>query len=626
VTRRTVIGCACVVALALLVPTVAAGAERFERFYLPGSGPDSGTVAQGPDGNVWTGRGHALVSVDSDGHVHRRPTPGLTPAFLAAGAGGSLWFVDSDRNRVARLDAHGDLTTIPQSAELEPDGPLTLGPDGAMWLVELEAGAIARIAPDGTVSRIPLPGLRPWSITAGPDGNVWFTADAHKAGTSLFVGRLTAAGALATFPLKGDLVDFQQITAGADGNLWVATDGPLARVTPQGEISYVHAGGLGSQAVAAGPDGNIWYSTLSWVGWVSPTGAKRQHYGAAFGTAIGYGCGAVTLPGESLAFTADGVLWAASFEDRAIDRLATGPRRPPPVRRLIARHGAMRDANSMVRGRAGSVWIGTRGAIMHVLESGRRRVYHPALHDWAPALARAPHGGVWFVYADGIGRLSASGRVHRYPIGSGIGTLAPGSAGMVWFTDQPRRAIGVLTASGHVSRIPLSRTAAPGTIALGRHGRHWVTDDHHAIWRVGRRGAVRRFSLRDGADPTALALGRDGNLWFTEFEGRRIGRITPAGRIREFRVKGSPAAITRGPDGAMWFNTAEAHGGDWGGGLGRITYAGRVDEFPVRPTCDVDVLGLVAGPHRRLWFSEIHGPTAVGEMDLRRLSEAGALP
>ena len=49
-------------------------------------------------------------------------------------------------------------------------------------------------------------------------------------------------------------------------------------------------------------------------------------------------------------------------------------------------------------------------------------------------------------------------------------------------------------------------------------------------------GVVTEFSagISRGQRPAGITAGPDGNLWFTEFDGNRIGRITPAGVVTEF--------------------------------------------------------------------------------------------
>ncbi|MGB7587935.1 MAG: hypothetical protein WBM00_04425, partial [Solirubrobacterales bacterium] len=61
---------------------------------------------------------------------------------------------------------------------------------------------------------------RPFGITAGPDGNVWFTEnwpEAHK------IGRITPDGQITEFSLSS-AANLDSITTGPDGNLWF-TDG-----------------------------------------------------------------------------------------------------------------------------------------------------------------------------------------------------------------------------------------------------------------------------------------------------------------------------------------------------------------------------------------------------------------
>src|SRR5207302_4789039 len=64
-----------------------------------------------------------------------------------------------------------------------------------------------------------------------------------------------------------------------------------------------------------------------------------------------------------------------------------------------------------------------------------------------------------------------------------------------------------------------------------------------------------------GSGPYGITAGPDGNLWFTEYFGNRIGRITPAGVVTEFRagLTGfTPSGIAIGPDGNLWFTEDNA--------------------------------------------------------------------
>jgi hypothetical protein len=56
-------------------------------------------------------------------------------------------------------------------------GAITAGPDGNLWFTEPDANQIGMITPDGQITEfaVPTANSRPEFITAGPDGNLWFT-------------------------------------------------------------------------------------------------------------------------------------------------------------------------------------------------------------------------------------------------------------------------------------------------------------------------------------------------------------------------------------------------------------------------------------------------------------------
>jgi virginiamycin B lyase len=58
---------------------------------------------------------------------------------------------------------------------------ITAGPDGNLWFTEALANKIGRISTAGVVTgefAVPTAGSSPQGITAGPDGNLWFTEEA----------------------------------------------------------------------------------------------------------------------------------------------------------------------------------------------------------------------------------------------------------------------------------------------------------------------------------------------------------------------------------------------------------------------------------------------------------------
>src|SRR5438445_311205 len=81
---------------------------------------------------------------------------------------------------------------------------------------------------------LPAAGSEPDMITAGPDGNLWFTeANGNK------IGRITTRGAITEYPVPTAASGPEGITAGPDGNLWFAEEvgNKIGRITTRGAIT-----------------------------------------------------------------------------------------------------------------------------------------------------------------------------------------------------------------------------------------------------------------------------------------------------------------------------------------------------------------------------------------------------
>src|SRR5262249_61666781 len=76
--------------------------------------------------------------------------------------------------------------------------------------------ALLLVAPCLSAGRLVVNGLRVFanSLTAGPDGDIWFT------GTG--IGRITPAGGIKVFTLADLGVGARSITSGPGGKLWFA--------------------------------------------------------------------------------------------------------------------------------------------------------------------------------------------------------------------------------------------------------------------------------------------------------------------------------------------------------------------------------------------------------------------
>src|SRR6266536_966035 len=119
----------------------------------------------------------------------------------------------------------------------------------------------------GTITEFSTPTANsgPFGITAGPDGNLWFTETATNK-----IGRITTAGGITEVPLPATCAStyhcgLDGITAGPDGNLWFTefNVNTIGRITPSG--SFPGAFGIptaksGPRGITAGPDGNLWFA------------------------------------------------------------------------------------------------------------------------------------------------------------------------------------------------------------------------------------------------------------------------------------------------------------------------------------------------------------------------------
>ena len=167
-------------------------------------------------------------------------------------------------NFIERTTPSGVITEFPVSIGLS-GANITAGPDGNLWFTSV--GNIGRITTSGVVTVFPTPagktGRLPGDITAGPDGNLWFTDQSNDA-----IGRITPTGMVTEFSLPPvtQMAGPFSITAGPDGNLWFTRHNAftvgapsldqIGRITPSGTITlFAVTPGSQPQYITAGSDG-----------------------------------------------------------------------------------------------------------------------------------------------------------------------------------------------------------------------------------------------------------------------------------------------------------------------------------------------------------------------------------
>jgi streptogramin lyase len=99
-------------------------------------------------------------------------------------------------------------------------------------------------------------------ITVGRGENVWYTTSNGSSGS---IGRISPSGTFTTFTGTG--TDFpHQITAGPDGNIWFTNYGnnTIGRITPSGVVTDFSGPGIsGPEGITVGPDKALWFTNHS---------------------------------------------------------------------------------------------------------------------------------------------------------------------------------------------------------------------------------------------------------------------------------------------------------------------------------------------------------------------------
>jgi virginiamycin B lyase len=327
---------------------------------------------------------------------------------------------------------------------------IVAGPDGNLWFTESNGNKIGRIKPDGSIKEFDLPnaGSEPYGITVGADGNLWFTERAGNA-----IGRMTTNGDfLPEFPVPTPGAQPWGITATADGSIWFTEENVdmIGQVSPLGFITeYPLTPGTFPTWIAAGPDGNVWFTEE-----------------------IGNAIGRIRTAGE---------VHVKLF--------------PVPTEQALP-------------------W------------------------DIAPGA----DGNMWFTELAGrnIGRITPSGVITEFPVPgdfSGISGIAPAFDGRLWFIENDTRLAGAITTAGHVV-IPFDTGEQPNDIAAGPDGNLWFTEAASSSNAIGRirnshSGQAYVLSMNVAFAPTTVTVSLGTAVrWL--FQGPGVHSVTDADTLGLF--------------------------------------------------------------------------------------------
>ena len=141
---------------------------------------------------------------------------------------------------------------------------ITPGPDGNLWFTDTNSDMIGTITPDGQVTEYPIgDGKLPYDIVAGRDGNLWFTENVNdKAGAVNTDGQLVHE-----YYAPGVDARPAGITVAPNGDIWWVDSGAgqdvendVSHLTKDGDVINHQlfpcpCFGIG---ITSGPDGKLW--------------------------------------------------------------------------------------------------------------------------------------------------------------------------------------------------------------------------------------------------------------------------------------------------------------------------------------------------------------------------------
>jgi streptogramin lyase len=345
--RRAFAATATIAALGAVASTPAfAVTGQITEFNVPTANAGPFGITQGPDGNVWftehgfmgTTPPKPIGQITPSGHITEFPAgSGSEPDSITTGPDGNLWFTDPTNNDLGKMTPSGTYTAEASGKGLIGGRGIAAGPDGNLYVVipNSAPAEIAEVSTAGVVlGESPIVGKdflhnppnpddgasNPQQITAGPDGNMWFTET--NTGN---IGRVNlkdgqSPHTITEFPSGLD-TDPRGIVAGPDGKIWFTQTGPA----PPERIGHIDIDGSNYQqtdkssgmtgdpeGIAVGQDGGLWFTLFnqSQIGRASTTSTAL--------TQFSQGISSILAGPRFIAAGADGNMW---FTEEQIDKI-----------------------------------------------------------------------------------------------------------------------------------------------------------------------------------------------------------------------------------------------------------------------------------------------------------------
>jgi streptogramin lyase len=274
---------------------------------------------------------------------------------------------------------------------------ITAGPDGNVWFTESPAGKVAKVTTNGVFSEYVIPqrsGITSNTVIdihTGPNNNLWFI-NGVTGGAN--VDQIVPASGAITQSNLGTSHNFRGLAFGRDGNVWLTDAQSSAR------IDVLTLGGV----------------------------ITHQYQVNSSPVTLGH-----------IVVGSDGNLWFVDVDDNSIGKITTAgviTEYPVPT----ASSGL---STILTLGPDGNVWFAENGAnkVGKITTAGVITEFSLPGNSGPLGLSAGPDGNVWFTEnnASQIGRITPAGSIKEFTIptaGSGPVGIAPGPDGDLWFTES----------------------------------------------------------------------------------------------------------------------------------------------------------------------------------------------
>lgn len=329
---------------------------QFVEYTVPTANAHPVLVSAGVDESMWFVETNAnkLGKITSDGTITEYAMNSSISGALP-GADGNMWFALPGENKIGKISSSGVIVEYPLPTPNSSPGQPHAGPDGNMWFTETITGGdkIGRITPNGVVTEFPVPtvSLSLLGMFPAGDGNLWFSEliQSNQSVASK-AGRITPSGVITEFALPAP-VPF--IFPGPDGNLWFAELSPhnsVGRITTAGIAAEfaIPTANAGASTPFPGPDGNLWFTELTSnkIGKLTPGGVISEYQVPAPNTGL-----------TGVASGPDGNLWFASGNGNSMCRIT-----PAGVISVYALTTSNAGPTAPLSGKDGNLWFAEQNA------------------------------------------------------------------------------------------------------------------------------------------------------------------------------------------------------------------------------------------------------------------------